>query len=137
MADLTITAANVLAGGAAIKETGIAGATITAGQTVYKDAADGKFKLADADSATAGIRALYGVALHGASNGQPLTVAKSGPVTIGATVIVGTTYVLSDTPGGIMPIGDLEAGDYVAHLGIATTAAIIDVAIKNSGVAVP
>jgi hypothetical protein len=42
-----ITAANVLAGANAKKRTGVAGATITAGQTVYEDSTDSnKFKLA-------------------------------------------------------------------------------------------
>jgi hypothetical protein len=64
MADLTITAANVIAGNSAKTETGTAGATVTAGQVVYKDSADNKFKLADNDSATAGLRSPYGIALH-------------------------------------------------------------------------
>jgi hypothetical protein len=51
MADLTITAANVLASGQATKETGVAGATITAGQPVYKEAATGLFKLSDSNAA--------------------------------------------------------------------------------------
>ncbi len=46
MADLSITAANVLRGSNARVETGIFGATVTAGQVVYRDASDNnKFKL--------------------------------------------------------------------------------------------
>jgi hypothetical protein len=65
MTDLTITAANVLASGQATKETGIAGATITAGQPVYKEATTGTFKLSDSN-ARAEV-AVYGVALHGSA----------------------------------------------------------------------
>src|SRR4051812_4215713 len=74
MSALSVTAASVLAGANAKKRSGIAGATITAGQWVYEDSsASNKFKLADADAslATAGV---VGVALHGASDGQPLTI---------------------------------------------------------------
>jgi hypothetical protein len=78
MADLVITAANVAAGAGSRKNTGTAGATITAGQVVYQDAADGKYKLADANSGTAAARAPAGIALHGALAGQPLSILSRG-----------------------------------------------------------
>ena len=87
MASLSITAANVLSGSGATIERGTAGATITAGQVVYRDTADGKYKLADADSATALARDPRGIALNGASNGQPLAIIRAGDVTIGATMV--------------------------------------------------
>lgn len=135
MADLTITAANVAAGSGAKKTTGTAGATITAGQVVYLDAADSKYKLADCDSATVAARSPVGIALHAASNGQPLTVLTSGPVTIGATVTGGVAYYLSGTAGGICPIADVASGDYVSIIGIATSASVLDVKIHESGFA--
>lgn len=128
MADLSITAANVAAGTGAVKETGTAGATITAGQAVYKDASDsGKFKLADNDSATAAVRSFYGIALHGASSGQPLTVLKEGPITIGATTAVGVVYCLSSTAGGICPNADIATGDYNTVIGVGTSTTVIQV----------
>ena len=137
MADLTITAASVIAGSTATKETGTAGASITAGQVVYKDASDsGKFKLADNDSATAAARTVYGIALHAASSGQPLTVLKSGPITIGATTAVGTVYMLSSTAGGIAPVADAGSGDYVTVLGVGTSTTVIEVNIQAAGAAV-
>lgn len=137
MTDLTITPASVLSSGTATVEHGTAGATITAGQTVYKEAATGKFKLTDTNSGSAGdeIRSVYGIALNGASNGQPLAVHRAGPITIGATVVAGTAYFASETAGGIQPVDDVGT-ESVAFLGFATTAAIIDVAIKNTGVVV-
>lgn len=136
MADLTITAASVIAGSTATIKHEVAGATITAGQQVYRDAtASNKCKLADCDSATAGVRDLYGTALHGASDGQPLAVATGGPVTIGATMMAGVAYYLSATPGGICPVADLGAGDYPTIVGIATSTTVLDIAIHASGVA--
>jgi hypothetical protein len=109
---------------------------------VYKDASDSnKFKLADANSATEAVRTAYGIALNGASSGQPLTVQDAGEITIGATVAVGTVYVLSATPGGIAPaapgVTDLVTGMYTSIIGIGKTATVLKLKIFNGGVAVP
>lgn len=134
MADLSITAASVLKGSGAQTEQGTAGAAVTAGQVVYKDASDSdKFKLADCNSATAAVRAPYGIALHAAASGQPLTVLRSGSITIGATVAVGVTYFLSGTPGGIRPAADNTTGDYVSIVGIGTSVSAIDVRFHSAG----
>lgn len=135
MADLSITAANVVAGAGATVEHGTAGATVTAGQIVYLDDSDDKFKLADDNSGTAAVRAAYGIALHGASNGQPLAVLTAGPVTIGAALTAGVAYYLSDTPGGICPVADLASGEYPTIVGIATSTTVLDVQIQAAGVA--
>jgi len=133
MVDIVVTAANVLASGQATKETGVAGATITAGQVVYKDAADGKFKLSDSNAA--GLNAAYGIALHGSLAGQPLTVAKNDPsFTPGATLVAGTAYYVSETPGGIQPVADLSAGETVLLLGIATSTTKLNLNIFAPGV---
>lgn len=134
MADIAITPANVIAGSDAKTARGTAGATITAGQVVYKDDADGRYKLADSNSVTPGIRIPVGIALHGASNGQPLVIAESGPVTIGGTLVANTAYYLSDTnPGGICPIADVGAGDYPALLGMSTSTTVLAVKIQIPG----
>lgn len=135
MADLSITAGNVVRGSTSQTEAGTAGATITAGQVVYRDVSDGKYKLADCDSATAEVRSPRGVALNGASDGQPLTILLSGDVTIGATLTAGTTYYLSATPGGIAPVGDLGTGDYPVVVGIATSTSVLKVDFVEAGVA--
>jgi hypothetical protein len=134
MADITITAANVVPGAGASMVDMTAGAALTAGQVVYKEAATGRAKLADADSATLEARLAYGIALNGAANGQPVKVLRGGPVTIGATLVAGTDYWLSGNPGGICPRGDVAAGDRVVLIGIAGTTAILNVAIQDSGV---
>ena len=138
MADLTVTAANVVKGSNAKTEIGLFGATVLAGHAVYADPADSnKFKLADADSATAAVRSTRGVALNGGSNNQPAVIQTEGLITIGATVAVGTVYVQSDAPGGIRPAADNGRGDFVTVLGIGISASQIDLKIHVSGVAVP
>lgn len=135
MADLTITAASVIAGSNAITEHGTAGAAITAGQLVYKDDATGKYLLADADSATAAARQPRGIALNTASDGQPMTIARSGDITLGSVLTAGTAYYLSATPGGIAPLADLAAGDYVCLLGLAKSATVLTLDIQFPDVA--
>jgi hypothetical protein len=134
MVDLTITAANVLASGQAVKETGVAGATITAGQTVYKEAGTGLFKLSDSNDAVVEKKAVYGIALHGSLTGQPLTIVRSDPAFIpGATMTLGTAYYLSETPGGIQPVADLGAGEQIVLLGIATSTTVLNLQPFNPG----
>lgn len=135
MADLSITAANVTPGSAQ-KTTGTAGATITAGQVVYLDPDALTYKLADSDSATAAARSPAGIALHGASSGQPLTVLTSGRITIGATMTAGLAYYVSKTAGGICPVADIASGGYATIVGIAVSTTVLAVQFLESGVAV-
>lgn len=125
MSDISVTAANVLAGPNAKKRTGIAGATITAGQALYEDSSDSnKLKLADAN-ASATTAKCVGVALHGAASGQPITfVEEDDDFTPGATLSLSAAaddgvYVLSATAGGIAPVGDLASGMYPVIMGVA------------------
>lgn len=126
MVDITITAANVVPGTSAQRENGMAGETIAAGKAVYKSSTTNKWMLADANSATAEARQATHVALNGASLNQPITVGK-GKITIGATLTAGLAYYLSDTPGGICPVADVGAGEYVCLIGLADSAAVLDV----------
>lgn len=137
MTDISITAANVAAGSDAVVERGTAGATVTAGQVVYKDPADSKFKLADSDSATAAARNPYGIALNGASAGQPLAVQRSGDITIGGTLTAGTAYyVSSGTAGGIAPLADIASGDDPILLGLAKSATVLQLRIIDPNVTI-
>jgi hypothetical protein len=136
MADLTVTATSVVTVSGGSYTTGTAGATITAGQTLYVDTADSnKLKLADSDSATSTVRTCCGIALNGGAAGQPIRYQTGGSLNPGATLAVGQVYVLSDTAGGIMPYADLEAGDYVFILGYATTTSNLTLALTEVGVA--
>lgn len=137
MVDVTITAANVAKGTGAQVHYGTAGATITAGQVVYKDTSDGdKIKLADANLNVNAARAI-GIALHGALAGQPIAYQAGGEITIGGTLVVGGIYVLSGTAGGIAPAADNVTGFFTCVLGVAKTAAILKLGLVSAGVAVP
>ncbi|MDO1560416.1 hypothetical protein Q0812_13355 [Brevundimonas sp. 2R-24] len=135
MADLSITAASVLAGSDASIVHGTAGATVTAGQVLYLDTTANTWKLADNNSATAAVRAPQGIALNGAGAGQPLAVHRGGDITIGAALTAGVAYYLSDTPGGICPVADLASGEYPSIIGIAKSTTVLDVNFQSSGVA--
>lgn len=137
MADLSITAANVLPGAnAVIERTFTAGATITAGQVVYLESATTTYKLADGDSATAEIRSPRGIALNGASAGQPLAVQTAGSITIGGTLTPGLAYYLTKVAGGIGLVAEIATGGYATVLGIATSASVLKINITESGIAV-
>lgn len=134
MADIAITAANVVSGAGAVTQPGIAGATITAGQWVYQDPTTNKWLLADNNSATVPARFPGGVALGGAANNQPITVQISGPITIGGTLTAGVAYYLSATPGAMCPVADLTTGMSPSVLGIATSTTVLLINITQSGV---
>lgn len=132
MADIVIVPATVIAGPRAVKASGVAGATITAGQTLYIDTADSnKLKLADSDG-TSPANVIAGIALHGASAGQPIQYdVEDDDLTIfsaSGVVNSGATIYLSDTPGGMTILGpdqaapELEAGDTIVVLGVANGA---------------
>ena len=132
MADLTVTATDVVpVAGAYSSSSGIAGATITAGQVLYLDAVTTTLKLADnnVDAATA---AVVGVALHGATSGQPIEYATSGSLTF-STMVVGETYIVSGTAGAIAPVADISTGR-VSYVGYASTATNLVLTIRATGV---
>jgi hypothetical protein len=121
MADLTVTAASVLPGTAPLSN-GLAGEAITAGQAVYKKAADGKLWKAQCDG-NAEEATPVGIALNGASVGQPVTYAgPGGTINIGAVTAKTTTYMLSAAAGGVCPQADLVSTNKIVELGYATDA---------------
>ena len=139
MADITVTAGSVVAGSGAVVIRKTAGATITAGQVVYK-ATDGDYELADADVlASAGSvtdRESVGIALNGASAGQPLSVQISGTINPGATTVVGDIYRVSATAGGIASdqVDVMASGDFKTILGVGMSTSAIKMGINVSGV---
>jgi hypothetical protein len=135
MTDLSITAASVVRGNNAALLSGDAGETITAGQMVYRSSSTNKFMKADSNSATAEARVPVGIALNGASDGQPLSVQTGGDVTLNAVLTAGVAYYMSDTPGGICPVADVGSGEYATTLGIASSTTVLGLAIRASGVA--
>jgi hypothetical protein len=136
MADLVITPANVVVDSVS-KQDYTAGAAITAGQAVYIDTVNANVaKLAQADG-TALEATVKGIALNGAATGQPVLIAISGDLNIGAVVGVATVYVLSAAAGGICPVADAAASDYLSIIGVGTAADNFKISILNSGVEKP
>lgn len=135
MADLSITAANVIAGADSVQRIKLASEAITAGKVLAINTTTQTVGLADNNSATATVREVYGVALNGASTGQPVVVHTKGLITIGATMTAGVAYYLSDTPGGVCPVADLASGEYPTVLGIATSTTVFNFQPQAAGVA--
>lgn len=113
MADVSVTAASVVKSATGKSASGTAGASITAGQPLYQDAADSNsLKPAQATSAKYKV---VGIAEHGAADGQPITYCyEDDDFTPGFTSAVGVAYFASPTAGGIAPIADAATGDYVS-----------------------
>jgi hypothetical protein len=111
------------------------GATIAAGQPIV--ASSGKYVLADAN-ASAALAAAEGIAMTpGVDNGFGV-MAFGGPIIlVGATMVVGETYLVSPTAGGIMPNADRATGDFVTRLGTASSATQLNLSIQATGVQVP
>lgn len=137
MADLVITASAITPGTATgfsfNKNAGIAGETITAGQSVYQKAADSKIYLADAN-VTSAEAAVVGVSLHAALANQPIQFATSGPLNFGAILTAGKWYVTSATPGGIAPVADLVSTWYSTMIMYGYTTSIGIIALNPTGI---
>lgn len=109
-ADVSITAANFQPGAGAKFHTGIAGATVTAGQLIAISPTTGRFVLAIANDAN--LCQVIGIAAHAAIAGQPLDVVwyADNLVPGGTLSMTNPVYVCSGTAGGIAPAADLSAG---------------------------
>ena len=132
MADLVITAASVdrVSGSQRTAEAGVA---ITAGDCVYIDTA-GLVQLCQKD-VSAIVADATGFALSDAAAGQPVTYQVSGVINIGATLAVGEVYVVGAAAGGIAPVADVVTTDFATVLGVAISAANLQIGINASGVA--
>lgn len=132
MADISITAGSVVPGTNAQVSRAIAGATITAGQTVYIDTtASNVLKLADANSSSL-TATVAGIAVCGGAAGQYVTYQTSGRLTLGGTITAGGVYVASSTAGGVAPVADLASGWRTSTIGIGLSTTVLDVRIHNS-----
>jgi hypothetical protein len=122
-ADISITPGDFRAGATAQFYSGMAGATITAGQLVAISASTGRYVLADANDAV--LCKVAGIAAHAAIDGAPLAVVYySNDMSPGGTLSTVTmVYVLSATAGGIAPAADLSAGGLYPHACIMATSA--------------
>lgn len=110
------------------------GAAITIGQAVYRDSATGRVKLAVNTSGPAAEATGFAMSTCTGAE-QPVIVQWGGTIENAATLVVGEPYLLSDTPGSVMPTADLGAGDYVTVAGVAIAATKFRIGIVPSGVA--
>jgi hypothetical protein len=114
---------------------GIYGATISAGQPVYLDSSDSKYKLCDnnASSATATIR---GIAMTpGVDTGYGYVATGGSVILVGTTMAVGESYYAGATAGEIIPDADVASGNYISRVGTAATTTQMDLAILATGIA--
>jgi hypothetical protein len=133
MADIVVTAANVIPQSGLRQSHGVAGAALTIGQAVYQKSSDRRWypsdKDVDEDDAID-----YGLTLsQAAAAGQPVVVTRgrnAGKLSFGAILTVGETYCVGEAAGGICPIADVGAGERLRHLGVASTTALLDVDVK-------
>lgn len=138
--DLVQTAANVLisSGGQQLLGTAGAAQTIVAGDVIYLDPTTQTWIHCDATIATgtalkSGVGAVFGIALDGASAGQPISVfapikgAKS-QINIGATLVVGTMYIVSvNNAGKVCALADFATtGMWLSELGVGVTTSLLE-----------
>jgi hypothetical protein len=137
VADLSITATSVLPDtGASIQTVAgtVFGEAVTAGQAVYRKAADSKIYKAKGGTDPA-VASSIGIALNGGAAGQPAVYQNGGPIAIGASTAAGTPYHCSGANfGGIAPYGDLTTGNYVTLLGYGDGAGNINMIVKPTGI---
>jgi len=98
---------------------GIAGATITAGDVLYKDPNDSnKLKLATSESK--GAAKAVGIALHNSVSGRHIIYHTAGTVTLfSADTLVDGEFIFLSASGKMQPRADLSIGEYVTLIGVA------------------
>lgn len=139
MADLTINGAAVSASNqATIRREYPFGATITAGQVVYRNASN-RWVLFDSDAGSgvgANVTDEQGIALNNGANGQPASVCVKDPnFNLGATLANGVSYYGSKNAGAAT--ADVPANaNYTLHLGVARSTGALNLNPTASGVAV-
>lgn len=134
MADIAITAASVVETANTAVDFGIAGATITAGQMLYKDSANSNVLKLTVITAQLSAQAV-GMALGGAASGQRLRFATDGDVTINAVGATPWLYICSpNNPGGICLVTDagFVATNWVTIVGTGPNSTTIRLGIRVS-----
>ena len=133
MAEIASTAANVKA----TTNTGTIlvqyGEAVDQGEVVYLKTSDNKHWLADNSTTT--LAAAVGVAITpNIADGYGL-VAISGDIDMGATLAIGEVYTVASTSGKIHPDTDLLTTEILTVVGFGKTAALLTLAINNTGIA--
>jgi hypothetical protein len=134
MADLVFVESDILASPAAQRVEGISGGIPVAGDVVFLSPDDNQWRRAANNSTTPGAKVPGGIALNGASAGQPIDVFVNGDLTVSSVMVPGDAYYLSANPGKICPRADIVTGMDVCFIGIARTASILVVDFMIPGV---
>lgn len=138
MADLSITEGNVeLATATGRLFAATFGETLLKGELVYLKTSDGLYWKADSDASDTA--KVAGLVLVGGSASDIGVVVQQGNVSLGAILTAGTNYVLSSNSGKICAIsdGNHASGDYITHLGVASTTSVLNFKINATGIAKP
>lgn len=135
MADLVLTLANVKPTATTNLVRATAGATVEVGDVVYLDTTQTPNKVLSIDADVLVTSVIYGMAMNRALLDQPIDVATSGNVTLGAILTAGMWYVGSVNGGKIAVIGDLTTGDFPHFLGFAADTSTLTLHIFGGGVA--
>jgi hypothetical protein len=111
------------------------GGTVSVGQPLAQSSS--KFVAADANASLA-LAAAEGIAMTpGVTDGYGIMATGGQIIFVGTTMVVGETYLVSPTAGGIMPNVDRATGAYVTRLGTAATTTQLDLSIKATEIQVP
>lgn len=141
MADISVTAASVVAPSNARLLRGIAGEALSAGQVIAKNASNRIVKAdanaVDGEDPDTYLRNCKGIAVTSAAANQPVFYMNEGSLTFNAALTAGVVYVLSGTAGGIAPVADLASGMDVVILGVASSTTVLDIHIFSSGIEKP
>lgn len=134
MADVTVTPAKVRPLNGAVVRRGSAGATLTPGQAVYLDGANG-WKLADADAlASAQARGVVVSDGNGGvsfASGQTVDIVTHGPVEGFSSLTPGGAAFVSTTAGALDQTAPAASGDYPFSIGYAEQATVLYVAPQS------
>jgi len=124
MANLGIVASEVLSAGAELLDAESAAVAVAAGEAVYFDATSRQYRLAQCDG-TEEEAVVVGLAAWSVNANQPLRLISPGSIlTAGATAapVEGTIYLLSQTPGKLMPAADILSTNRVVVLAVGLAA---------------
>ena len=137
MADVVQTAANVHPNGStALAVLVQVGEAVVQGDVGYLKASDEKYWKADANLSAEAATA-QGIFVTPAGADGYAYLQTSGPIDVGGTLVVGTTYLASFNAGKIMPTADTAPGHYITRLGVASAVDKLELSISATGILVP
>tara|TARA_R100001129_G_scaffold1482_1_gene1377 strand:- start:1152 stop:1580 length:429 start_codon:yes stop_codon:yes gene_type:complete len=114
------------------------GSAVTAGEPVYRSSSDGKYRPGDASAASTA--RVIGIVYEAADADAYGFIVTNGSMDVGATLVPGRAYAVSDTAGKICAMDsnyEAESGIFITTLGVAVATDQLDVRIQAYGSAIP